>query len=74
MGTRMGSLDAAPVYIENNDLPNGFGFCLKGEDGVSTSRGNDPDDVNSWDFQSAQYYRDRVKRSARILVAGISLF
>ena len=35
------------------------GIYSLGEDGISTSNGNDPDDLNSWDEQCYSFYRRR---------------
>ncbi len=42
-----------------------FGFFAFGEDGITNSNGNDPDDLNSWDFKSGRFYRDRRAQHQR---------
>ncbi|WP_411847360.1 type II secretion system protein GspG [Roseibacillus persicicus] len=40
----------APVrYFVDEELPQGFGVYVCGRDGITCSRGNDPDDSNNWD-------------------------
>ena len=62
-----------PTYIINKDLPDGFGVYLPGEDNASTTGGNDPDDINSWNPNSIDYYHDRLHRSWIIRDIMISL-
>jgi hypothetical protein len=40
-------------YRRDPSLMAGFGLYCLGEDGVSYSQGNDPDDVNSWNRSKA---------------------
>lgn len=51
--------NAPPIFIRDQSLPQGFGFYLAGEDGISKSRGRDLDDINSWDITSKKYYTDK---------------
>lgn len=46
-------------FLVSEDLPDGFGFYLEGEDGISASGGNDEDDINSWDVDSRMHYERR---------------
>lgn len=59
-----------PVYIKDETLPEGYGFYLTGEDGISKSLGRDPDDVNSWDRYSFRFYthREHQEKSRRIKI------
>ena len=72
--------DNPPVYVVDPSLPDGFGFYLEGEDGVSASRGEDPDDVNSWDNRSHVFYykrrwwREQMTRLMFGLMAGSIVF
>ncbi|YCM44525.1 hypothetical protein V2O64_00640 [Verrucomicrobiaceae bacterium 227] len=70
---RLGSLGSPPVFAEKNDLPNGFGFYWKGEDGLSRSGGMDPDDINSWNPESARFYLNRARRTAMLQYAGLAM-
>ncbi len=40
------------VYVLNPNLPHGFGVYSCGEDGVTASRGNDRDDINTWNAKT----------------------
>lgn len=51
--------DSPPIYVRDETLPEGFGFYLEGEDGISNTAGEDADDVNSWDRKSNQFYAQR---------------
>jgi hypothetical protein len=73
-----------PRFIQSKALPDGFGFFLEGEDGISISRGEDRDDINSWNRSSIRFYQTRM-RNHRLLrdnvvgaflatVAGLMLF
>ena len=42
-----------------------FGFYSSGSDGETTSRGNDADDLNTWDDSKYQLYKERENRSQR---------
>ena len=69
--TRRGKL---PIFVVDASLPDGFGFYLEGEDGVSLSQGRDADDINSWDEKSIDYYSQQSRRGffvERAQVAGI---
>ncbi len=62
-----------PTDSEDGELGD-VGFYSLGEDGISKSFGNDPDDINSWDRDSTRYYHSRFTRSnnfARAKVAAI---
>ncbi|NQU23326.1 MAG: hypothetical protein HQ567_18760 [Candidatus Nealsonbacteria bacterium] len=62
-------------FVRNVRSPDGqhmaIGVYSTGHDGVSRTGGNDPDDINSWDADSMEYYvqerqlRDRVSRTTR---------
>ena len=49
------------VYVLDANLPVGFGIYSPGKDGVTSSRGNDPDDFNTWNIHSpaVAYYQDQ---------------
>ena len=36
------------VYIRDDRFPEGYGIYSNGHDGISSSVGNDPDDIASW--------------------------
>jgi general secretion pathway protein G len=40
------------VYVLNPNLPHGFGVYSCGQDGVTTSHGNDRDDINTWNAKT----------------------
>ncbi len=65
--------DAPPVYIRDETLPEGYGFYLAGEDGISNTGGRDPDDVNSWDISSYHFYTHRVRRQEALRNTYISI-
>lgn len=50
-----------PRVTRRSGLP-AYGFYLEGEDGISRSGGEDPDDINSWSFESTSFYYDRLQR------------
>jgi hypothetical protein len=64
---------APPIYIKDKSLPEGYGFYLAGEDGISNTKGRDLDDVNSWDRKSYRFYpiRERKQKSLRITYISI---
>jgi hypothetical protein len=55
--------------VRNRTLDNGtvvpMGIFSMGRDGVSRSEGNDPDDLNSWDARSGDYYRLEIAAANR---------
>ncbi len=53
------------VYVSDVNLPSGFGIYSCGQDGVTSSRGNDPDDFNTWNVHSptATCYQNQERRS-----------
>jgi hypothetical protein len=53
--------DHAPVIVPAPSGPYEYGLYLAGEDGTSSSGGEDPDDINSWTFGSTSFYYDRLK-------------
>ena len=55
-----------PHFVHTSASPDGFGFYLDGEDGISKSKGQDQDDINSWDRSSTDFYHER-RRNRRIL-------
>ena len=61
--SRLRLWDQPPRYVISKDLPDGFGIYLLGEDNASRTGGNDPDDINSWNRHSIDYYYDRLHRS-----------
>ncbi len=70
-----------PKYIISNDLPDGYGLYMEGEDRVTHSNGNDPDDLNSWDENSSSSYAQRSQREHdqkstvyMLIVFGTALF
>jgi len=56
------------VYVADANLPRGFGVYSCGPDGVTSSGGNDRDDVASWNAAS------RLKRSRGMLAHAIETF
>ncbi|NNC86857.1 MAG: hypothetical protein HKN82_00190 [Akkermansiaceae bacterium] len=69
--------DSPPQFTVTTDSPVGFGFFLEGQDGISNTNGQDPDDINSWSIKSTSYYyrpiaRRRATRDG-ILAALIAL-
>ena len=58
--------NAPPHFVLTSASPDGFGFYLDGEDGVSKSKGQDRDDINSWDRSSTNFYYER-RRNRHIL-------
>lgn len=66
--------DSLPIYIQTGKSPKGYGFYYVGEDGVSNSNGNDPDDLNSWDESSFNYYTKPHKKMWSIKVFATALF
>jgi hypothetical protein len=65
--------DRPPIFKMTPDSEMGFGFYLEGDDGTSLSAGNDPDDINSWDFDSVAYYYDRLNRRKEAINVGVAL-
>jgi hypothetical protein len=63
-----------PVFIRDQSLPQGFGFYLEGEDGISRSRGRDLDDINSWDITSKKYYVDKSIHEEAVQYRIIAIF
>jgi hypothetical protein len=57
---------SAPHFVLTSASPDGFGFYLDGEDGISKSKGQDRDDINSWDRSSTDFYHER-RRNRHIL-------
>lgn len=47
-----------------------IGVYSLGEDGISRTEGNDPDDINSWTVDNAAYYRKRHQRMMRLITTG----
>jgi hypothetical protein len=48
-----------PHLVLTSASSDGFGFYLDGEDGISKTKGQDRDDINSWDRSSTDFYHDR---------------
>lgn len=65
--------DKPPKFTETSSSDNGFGFYLEGDDSVSNTQGNDPDDINSWDSDSISFYYDRLRRRKDTLESGAAL-
>ncbi len=69
---------APPIYIQDKTLPEGYGFYLAGEDGISKSMGRDTDDVNSWDPKSGNFYylrmREQQNRPLKYISIILALF
>ena len=57
------------VYLGNENGRNKLGVYSTGADGVSTSHGNDPDDLNSWDPKSGLLYRRQIDHARRLRYA-----
>ena len=62
-----------PIYIQDKTLPEGYGFYLAGEDGISKSMGRDTDDVNSWDRKSFRFYGLRQAKQEALHRTYISI-
>ena len=58
--------NSPPHFVLTSASPDGFGFYLDGEDGLSKSKGQDRDDINSWDPSSTDFYHER-RRNRHIL-------
>jgi len=66
--------DAPPKYVVTKELPEGVGFYLEGEDGTSLSKGNDRDDINSWNYGSTSFYHKKLQREhdlRDLIVSGL---
>jgi len=62
-----------PVYVVDESIPDGCGFYTVGDDGLSSSNGNDPDDINSWDPSSISFYHRKLWRHREIRDVSVSL-
>lgn len=51
--------NSPPCFVLTSANPDGFGFYLHGEDGISKTQGRDRDDINSWDRSSTDFYHER---------------
>lgn len=60
-------------YVAGDGYPGGFGIYCCGKDGVSATRGNDPDDINSWGDPEFQPPDSPAVRRAKLGVAGVGL-
>ena len=58
--------NSPPHFVLTSASPDGFGFYLDGEDGISKSKGQDRDDINSWDRSSTDFYYEQ-RRNRHIL-------
>ena len=58
--------NSPPRFVLTSASPDGFGFYLDGEDGISKSKGQDQDDINSWDRTSTDFYHER-RRNRHIM-------
>jgi hypothetical protein len=63
-----------PRYLISDKISGGCGFYIVGEDGISASSGNDPDDINSWDKDSISFYHKRLWRKRRTRDVSMGLF
>jgi len=61
-----------PRMIVSDSLPNGRGFYILGDDRKSNSEGNDPDDINSWDEHSVDFYYQRHGRKRKLFYTLVS--
>ncbi len=66
------------VYVLTAESPQGFGIYSCGADGVTSSRGNDQDDINTWNTASpwSTYYRhlaEKEEMQSAIVVLAISV-
>lgn len=66
------------VYVLDPNLPHGLGIYSCGDDGVTTSNGNDRDDINTWNVKTPwrTYYRLSAlvtDRHLAILLIGLIL-
>jgi type II secretion system protein G len=53
-------------YVASPSSGEGFGLYSMGRDGVSSSKGNDPDDWNTWSEEHQEEYRIRDSFSNRL--------
>ncbi len=66
------------VYVLDPNLPRGFGIYSCGLDAITSSRGNDRDDLNTWNAQTPwrTYYRLSAAvtdRRAMLVIVGLIL-
>ena len=65
-------------YVVDANLIAGFGIYSCGLDGVTSSGGNDQNDINTWNTQRpwANYYTDRTRRRSLVwpIVAVVCVF
>jgi len=64
---------APPIYREDNQLPDGFGFYIQGEDLTSLTKGEDEDDINTWDKRGGQFYSKKAWKRRLLRYLGYSL-
>lgn len=64
------------VYIDKPKNDCSFGIYSKGEDGISNTNGNDPDDLNTWTNTDRpyQYYLSKINRRDLIVFIIRGLF
>ncbi len=62
-----------PVYVVSESIPGGSGFYSPGDDGVTSSHGNDVDDINSWDSRSKIYYLKKQRWEDRLEYAFLGV-
>ena len=58
------------VYVLNDQIPPQFGVYSEGEDGLSASFGNDPDDFNTW---SSPRGNNKVRPAEMMLGLGVGM-
>jgi len=51
-----------------------LGVYSLGEDGLSNSEGDDPDDINTWNRNSNRYYEHRIFTQQMLLILGSTAF
>lgn len=49
------------AYLRGDGLPDGFGIYSMGPDGISSTQGNDSDDLNSWTSSAPDPHQEKKK-------------
>jgi len=62
-----------PQIVERPDATSGYGFYLRGPDKTSESKGEDRDDLNSWDPESRIHHYRKLYRKKIIFDHSITL-
>jgi general secretion pathway protein G len=64
------------IYVLDPNLPHGFGIYSCGQDGVTSSNGNDRDDINTWNVKTSwrTYYRlSAMVTDRRLALVAVAL-